>query len=135
MRVLQVHLENQDYDRLAALAAKSGKAAEDLATEAILLWAKAREADLREGEETLKKRLIKLRLQNKERSLAAIAQELGLPEDVVTRWDLGMRASPEEWSKAFVFASKSADPLTWEMTIRERFYDLWGHRPLAHGGA
>jgi hypothetical protein len=129
MRVLQVQLENQDFDRLAALAAKSGKAAEDLATEAILLWAKAREADLREGEETLKRRLIKLRVQSKDRSLAAIAQELGLPEDVVTRWDLAMRASPAEWSKAFVYASKSTDPLVWEMTLRDRFYDLWGHRP------
>jgi hypothetical protein len=108
---------------------------EEQAAEAILQWARAKENESREGEETLKRRLIKLRLQDKDRSLESLAEEIGVSVDLVSRWDRGMRGSPEEWSKAFVFASKNTDPLTWEMTLRSRFYDLWGHRPLAQGGA
>jgi hypothetical protein len=134
MRVLAIQLENEEYDSLAALAARTGKQPEKLAAELLLAWVRGREAEQHQGDEASRRRFLMLRLQDKDRELAAIAAELNVRPEVVARWDERIRTEPEEWSKAFVFASKSVDPLSWEMTIRDRFYDLWGHRPRAHPG-
>lgn len=131
MRVLEVRLENEDYDRLVALAGREGKPVEEVAAEALVAACAAREKALVVDDETLRNRFIKLVLQQKDRKLDSIAAELGVPVETTERWNRQIRSIPAEWSKAFVFASKSYDPLTWEMTIRERFYGLWGHRPQA----
>jgi len=129
MRVVQVRLENDDYDRLAAFAAGTGKEPEQLAAEAILIWMRSKDVEKKGGDEILRRTFIKLRLKGKDRTLRSVAEEAALPLETVERWDREIRGSPEEWSKAFQSAGKSSDPLAWEMTLRERFYDIWGHRP------
>ena len=131
MRVLEVRLENDDYDRLATVAGSAGKAVEEVAAEALLSWIRGKEKALRVDDEVLRQGLIKARLQDRDQDLKSIAAELGVPLETAERWDREIRGVPAEWSKAFVFASKSFNPLTWEMTVRERFYGLWGHRPQA----
>ena len=129
MRVLEVRLENDDYDRLAAAAGKAGTTPEAAAAEAVMAWIRLREKEVQVDDEALRQRLIKLRLKDKDRGLASIAEEIGVGLEVAERLNRQIRSGGAEWSRAFIFASKSVDPLTWEMTVRERFYDLWGHRP------
>jgi hypothetical protein len=129
MRVLEVRLENDDYDRFAAAAAKAGTPPETAAAEAVMAWTRLREKEGTIDEEALRQRFIRLRLKDRDRTLGAIAQEMGVDVAVTERWNRQIRSGAADWSRAFVFASKSVDPLTWEMTVRDRFYDLWGHRP------
>jgi len=129
MRVLQIHLENEDYDRLVAIAAKKAKQPEELAAEGLVEWMRLKESEPVAGEETLKRRFLKLRLED--RDVDAVATELQMPVEVVRDWDRAIRQSPAEWSKAFVYANKTIDALSWEMKIKNRFFTLWGHRPQA----
>lgn len=131
MRVLSVRLENDAYDALAGLAGAAGKPPEVLASEAVAAWLadRAREAQ-RAGNEG-RSAYVAIRVSGKDPVAAAAA--LGLSREVVDTWDREIRGSPAAWTGAFSAASRSVDPLTWEMTTRERFYGIWGHRPKPGG--
>jgi len=127
MRVLELRLENEDYARLAAIAARRGSQPEELAARGLLEWVGRCEKESAASDEEMKHRFLKLRLADK--PFDAIAAELQVSADTLKEWDRSIKQSPAEWSKAFAFANRSTDALTWEMKLKERFFDLWGHRP------
>lgn len=129
MRTIELVLENEEYERLLRLCEEQKREPAAAAREVLLEWLRGQEKRSGEEEWEVRKRYMRARLQEREPNLAAIAESLGLTEETLRRWDAEIRRDPQQWRRAFVFVNKSTDPLRWEMTIKDRFYDAWGHPP------
>ena len=127
MRILQIKIENDEYDRLVAYAAEAGREVGDIAREVLAGWMEGREQEKRQSEWKDRMRYVKLRIGGKE--LQQIAEALGVSRDTVLAWEQEIRALPDVWSKAYFELKKSVDPLMWEMTYRDKFANFWGEKP------
>lgn len=127
MRILQIKIENDEYDRLVAYAAEAGREVGDIAREVLARWMEGREQEKRQSEWKDRMRYARLRVGGKD--LQQIADALGVARDTVHAWEREIRSVPEVWSRTYFELKKSVDPLLWEMTYRNKFSDFWGEKP------
>ena len=127
MRVLEVQLENDLYDTLAAEAESRGTSCGELVALVVGEWVEQRLREREEKEWETRRLYLKLRVQKQEQE--RIAERLKIPVERLREWDQRIRSDPAQWSKAYFALKKSVDPLMWEMTFRNRFRDLWGEKP------
>ncbi len=126
MRQIVIDFEDADFGAIEKLAQEQGKSVPDL-VRALVSGGLGR---LREQMEQVEwgqiERFIKLRLSGLD--CAHAAESLQVPEEKAAEWDNRIRTVPSAWQKAFMFARKSTDALSWEMKVMDRFQERWGNQ-------
>ena len=127
MKKVTFLLEEDLYEQITKAAFDKKIDISDLAKEIVMNWIKKDAGGNVMSQEDVKRRYIRLRIQDK--PIEHIGKELGISQTILEGWENDIRQTPNEWMKTFIFIRKSTDPLTWELKIQDRFYDIWGKKP------
>ena len=127
MKEIRIKLSESQYILLSTLAEKSDATPDELVQEQIISLLNQQSEETSAAGENKRDEFIKMRMQ--ELDFPAIARKLGCPEEKLLEWDSKIRGDTKVWNSAYFLMRKVSDPLSWEMKMMDRFFELWGQRP------
>jgi hypothetical protein len=127
MKEIRIKLSEPQYVLLSTLAEKSDTIPDELAQEQVISWLNQHSEETSAAGENKRDEFIKMRME--ELDFPTIARKLGCPEEKLLEWDSKIRGELKSWNGAYFLMRRASDPLSWEMKMMDRFFELWGQRP------